>query len=179
MPRPPLLILISTVIVAVVLLTLVGIAITNMITRPVKKLQELMSRAEAGDLTVQGDYNAKDEIGQLNASFNGMLTAFKDTVGRVLSAADNVSAASQQISASTEEIASGSKSQAKSAQTMNELFKELSSAINSVARSAEYASEVSNKTMELAKEGGNVVNTSIRGMDTLNQQMSRLGGRFQ
>ena len=75
-------ILIGTVVIAVVLLTVVGIAITNMITSPVKKLQELMSRAEAGDLTVQGDYNAKDEIGQLNGSFNGMLTAFKDTVSR-------------------------------------------------------------------------------------------------
>jgi methyl-accepting chemotaxis protein len=167
-------ILVGTVVAAVVLLTVVGIAITNMITRPVKKLQELMSRGEAGDLTVQGDYNSKDEIGQLNRSFNGMLAAFKDTVSRILAAADSVSASAQQISASTEEIASGSTSQARSAQTMNELFKELSTAIDSVARSAEHASELSNKTMELAQEGGTVVNTSIRGMDVLNQQMSRL-----
>ena len=167
-------ILVSTVVVAVVLLTVVGIAITNMITRPVKKLQELMSRGEAGDLTVQGDYNSKDELGQLNRSFNGMLAAFKDTVTRILAAADSVSASAQQISASTEEIASGSTSQAQSAQTMNELFKELSTAIDSVARSAEHASELSNNTLGLAQEGGMVVNTSIRGMDVLNQQMSRL-----
>jgi methyl-accepting chemotaxis protein len=167
-------ILIGTIVAAVVLLTIVGTAITNMITRPVKKLQELMNSAESGDLTVQGDYNAKDEIGQLNRSFNGMLTAFKDTVSRILTAADSVSASAQQISASTEEIASGSTSQAQSAQTMNELFKELSTAIDSVARSAEHASELSNQTMDLAKEGGTVVNTSIRGMDVLNQQMSRL-----
>ena len=167
-------ILIGTVVAAVVLLSIVGIAITNMITRPVKKLQELMSRGEAGDLTVQGDYSSKDEIGQLNRSFNGMLTAFKDTVSRILSAAGSVSASAQQISASTEEIASGSTSQAQSAQTMNELFKELSTAIDSVARSAEFASELSNKTMELAEEGSTVVNTSIHGMNVLNQQMSSL-----
>ena len=132
-----------------------------------------MSKGEAGDLTVQGDYNAKDEIGQLNRSFNGMLAAFKDTVSRILAAA-GVSASAQQISASTEEIASGSNSQAQSAQTMNELFKELSTAIDSVARSAEFASELSNKTMELAEEGSTVVNTSIHGMNVLNQQMSSL-----
>ena len=57
---------------------------------------------------------------------------------------------------------------------MNELFKELSTAINSVARSAEYASDVSNKTMELARGRRYCGQPSIRSMDVLNQQMSRL-----
>ena len=60
-------ILVSTVVVAVVLLTVVGIAITNMITRPVKKLQELMSRAEAGDLTVMGITTPKMSSDSLTA----------------------------------------------------------------------------------------------------------------
>ncbi|MBW5449310.1 HAMP domain-containing protein [Cohnella sp. CFH 77786] len=167
-------IMIIAALIAASLLTVIGIAITNLITRPVKKLQALMGRAEKGDLTVQGDYNAKDEIGQLNASFNAMLTGFKDTVDKVLSAAESVSASSQQISASTEEIASGSNDQAKSAQTMSELFKELSEAIASVAQSAEQASDMSNRTTEIAREGGKVVNASIRSMDRLNEQMSKL-----
>ncbi|WP_373229196.1 methyl-accepting chemotaxis protein [Cohnella sp.] len=167
-------IMIVAAVIAILLLTVIGIAITNLITRPVKKLQELMGRAEKGDLTVQGDYNSKDEIGQLNQSFNGMLTGFKNTVAKVLDAAESVSAASQEISASTEEIASGSNDQARSAQMMSELFGELSSAINSVADSAEQASELSNRTTGIAREGAKVVDASIRGMDSLNVQMSRL-----
>lgn len=160
--------------IAIALSVTLGIVITNMISRPVKRLQELMARGEAGDLTVLGDYNSNDEIGQLNLSFNGMLSAFRDTVTRILSASESVSAAAQQISASTEEIAGGSTTQAQSAQKMNELFKELSTAINSVASSAELASDMSNRTMELAQDGGKVVESSIRGMDTLNGQISRL-----
>ncbi len=167
-------IMIVVALIAIVLLTVVGIAITNLITGPVKKLQELMGRAANGDLTVQGDYNAKDEIGQLNGSFNAMLTGFKDTLAKVLNAAESVSAASQEISASTEEIASGSNDQARSAQMMSELFGELSTAINSVALNAEQASELANRTMGMAREGGKVVDASIRGMDSLNVQMSRL-----
>ena len=63
----------------------------------------------------------------------------------------------------------------RSAQTMNELFKELSTAIEfGGAQCGTCVRAVSNNTMELAREGGMVVNTSIRGMDVLNQQMSRL-----
>ncbi|WP_279538861.1 hypothetical protein [Paenibacillus agricola] len=91
-----------------------------------------------------------------------------------MASAESVSAASQQISVSTEEIASGSASQSNAAQTMNELFRDLSTAIDSVARSAEQASELSNKTMDIAQDGGKVVRSSIDGMNRVNQQMSRL-----
>lgn len=167
-------VLVVSSIIAALLLILLGLAITSMITKPVKTLLGLMSKAEEGDLTVQGDYNGKDEVGQLNRSFNAMLTAFRETVNKILTASENLSAAAQQISASTEEIASGSTSQAQSAQMMNELFKELSIGINTVATSAEQASELSNRTTEIAKEGGKVVDNSIKGMDLLSQQMSRL-----
>ncbi|MFC5471738.1 methyl-accepting chemotaxis protein [Cohnella suwonensis] len=167
-------IMIAVAAAAILILTLIGIGITNLITRPVKNLQALMGQAERGDLTVQGGYSAKDEIGQLNGSFNVMLTGFKDTVSQVLTAAESVSAAAQEISASTEEIASSSNDQAKSALTMNELFGELAEAINSVALSAENASDLSNKTMDIAREGGKVVNKSIDGMDRLNEQVAKL-----
>lgn len=65
-------------------------------------------------------------------------------------------------------------SQATAAQTMNELFRELSEAINSVAQSAEQASELSDHTMRIAQDGGAVVTDSIQGMTLLNNQMSRL-----
>jgi methyl-accepting chemotaxis protein len=167
-------IMIIAAVVSIALLTVIGIAITNIITRPVKSLQALMAKAEKGDLTVYGDYNAKDEIGQLNGSFNAMLNGFKETVTKVLTAAESVSASAQEISASTEEIASSGNDQAKSAQTMNELFGELAKAVNSVAQSAEEAAGLANKTMGIAQEGGTVVQKSIQGMDRLNEQMAKL-----
>jgi len=65
-------------------------------------------------------------------------------------------------------------SQASAAQTMNELFRELSEAVNSVAQSAEHASELSDQTMRIAQDGGAVVSDSVQGMTLLSHQMSRL-----
>ncbi|TVY11546.1 methyl-accepting chemotaxis protein [Paenibacillus cremeus] len=168
------LISLGSVTVSMVIFVVIGLAITRAITRPVQSLQELMHSAEAGDLTVTGEYRSNDEIGQLNRSFNGMLKAFKLTVEKILSAATTVSATATEISAGVEDIATGGTNQAKSAQKMNELFKDFSLAISSVAKSAEQASELSGRTMHLAQEGNQILSASIQGMDRLNQQMSRL-----
>ncbi|CAK4850466.1 unnamed protein product [Aphanomyces euteiches] len=57
---------------------------------------------------------------------------------------------------------------------MNDLFRELSHAIDSVARGAEQAAEMSSKTTIIAHEGGIIVRSSIDGMDLVSKQMERL-----
>ncbi|CAH1206775.1 hypothetical protein PAECIP111893_02608 [Paenibacillus plantiphilus] len=164
----------SVIVVSLIISLGFGYIISQMIARPLNRVVRLVSQVADGDLSEAADIHTKDEIGLLAASVNNMVTKLRDTVGEILSSAESVSAASEQISASTEEIASGSMSQADAAQTMNELFKELSIAINSVARSAEQASELSNKTMSIAQDGGKVVRYSIDGMTRVNEQMARL-----
>ncbi|CAM3548878.1 HAMP domain-containing protein [Marinicrinis lubricantis] len=101
-------IVIAILVIAAVLLFLLGIAIAKAISQPVKKMQELMSKAENGDLSVKADDQTNDEIGQLATSFNGMMNGFQGAIGNIIHAANSVSSAAQQISATTEEIASGS-----------------------------------------------------------------------
>lgn len=165
---------ISIIIISFIISIGLGIYISRMISGPLNKVVELVAKVAKGDLRETTDIDTKDEIGILAKSMNDMVLSLRSTVEGILVSAASVSAAAQQISATTEEIASGSTSQATAAQTMSELFKELSVAINSVAQSAEQASELSNKTMGIAQEGGNVVRTSIDGMNLVNQQMSKL-----
>lgn len=157
----------------------VGIAATaffiRIISKPLTSATKAIERVAGGDLTVEAlKIKSNDEIAILARSCNNMVVKLREVIGGTLTTAESVSAASEQISASTQEIASGSTSQANAAQTMNELFRELSTAINSVAKSAEQASELSNQTMNIAQDGGEVVRTSIDGMNRVNDQMSRL-----
>ncbi|MNH90664.1 Methyl-accepting chemotaxis protein McpB [compost metagenome] len=167
---------ITFAIIMIALLMSVGFGylISQLIARPLNRVMRLVGRVANGDLSETSDIDTKDEIGQLAKSVNEMVLNLRQTVGGILDSAESVSAASQQISASTEEIASGSMSQARAAQTMNDLFRELSLAIQSVAVSAEHASELSDKTIHMAQDGGKVIRTSIDGMTRVNEQMSRL-----
>ncbi|SFB54102.1 methyl-accepting chemotaxis protein [Cohnella sp. OV330] len=163
------------VIAAALLLSVaLGFYISRHISRPLRRTVELVGRVAQGDLRETSDIDTRDEVGSLAASVNRMIEDLRGTVARIQFSAENVSSATQQISASTEEIAGGSSNQANSAQTMTELFKELSEAIGSVARSAEHASDLSNAAMEIAQDGSRVVEASIKGMNEVNAQMSRL-----
>ncbi|WP_138494626.1 methyl-accepting chemotaxis protein [Paenibacillus pinistramenti] len=153
---------------------LFGYMIAQVIARPLNRTVRLVGQVAEGDLRETLDIETKDEIGKLAGSINHMIQRLGGTVTSIQGSAESVAAASQQISASTEEIASGSTSQAESAQTMAELFRELTDAINSVAISAEQAAELSSSTMNIAQEGGKVVQTSINSMQLVSDQMSRL-----
>lgn len=164
----------SVTVAALLISVVFGYYISQIIARPLNQVMRLLGKVANGDLSETSDMNTKDEIGRLASSVNAMVLNLRQTVGGILVSAESVSAAAQQISASTEEVASGSMSQASAAQTMNELFREFSEAINSVAQSAEHASELSDQTMHTAQDGGMVVAHSIQGMTLINKQMSRL-----
>ncbi|ASA22546.1 methyl-accepting chemotaxis protein [Paenibacillus donghaensis] len=159
---------------AVLLSILIGYLIARSISRPLLQMLGLASEVANGNLTQQANISTKDEIGQLAQALNLMVDNLKELINGIVSSSQNVAASSQQISASTQEIASTSSSQSSAAANISELFKELSLAINSVAESAEEAAELSNDTVKTAREGGHVVETSLQGMQAVNQKMSQL-----
>ncbi|OMP67003.1 methyl-accepting chemotaxis protein [Domibacillus epiphyticus] len=165
---------IIVIIVSLILSIGMGYFIAQVISRPLNRVVGVVGKVSSGDLTETMEIDTKDEIGQLAKSVDNMVLSLRTTVGEILGSAENVSAAAQEISASTEEIANGSTSQANEAQVMNELFRELSTAINSVAATAEQTSELTNETMGIAKHGGNVISSSIESMNLVNEQMSLL-----
>jgi methyl-accepting chemotaxis protein len=165
---------ITILVISLILSLGFGYFISQVIARPLNRIVGLVGKVAKGDLRETTEIDTKDEVGLLAKSINDMVLSLRTTVGGILASAQSVSAAAQEISASTEEIASGSTNQAHATQSMNELFKELSLAINSVATHAEHASELSNTTMDIAQQGGKVVRSSIDGMNIVSQHMSLL-----
>jgi len=167
--------MIFVIAVTALIVAAFSLLISRSIAKPILQIVEHIKRVAGGDLR---DYDfsikSRDEIGELAKHFRSMTANLRSFINQVATASEQVAAASQQISASTEEIAKSSTSQANAAQTINELFKELSAAIHSVARSAEQASELANRTMAIAQEGGEVVRSSIEGMNQINEKMAHL-----
>lgn len=151
-----------------------GWFMTWVVAEPLKSLAALVQKVADGDLTEKTPIHGDDEIGMLGNSINRMIENIKATVQNILGAADNLSASASQVSASTEEIASASTEQANAAQTMNELFTELSEAISSVANNTEQAAELSDETVRIAQDGEKVVMSSVEGAGLVSEQMAKL-----
>lgn len=164
----------SIIIITLLLSVALGSFIARMIAGPLKKVVGLVEKVATGDLTQTSDINTKDEVGVLAKSVNKMVENLRATIQNILNAAENLSASAEQVSASTEEIANASTNQENATQTMNELFRELSDAIHSVALNTERAAELSNQTIKIAEEGGQVVLSSVEGMNLISSKMSNL-----
>ncbi|UNK19674.1 methyl-accepting chemotaxis protein [Paenibacillus sp. N3/727] len=169
--------IIAAGVITLVLLGLVIMFLTNTIVRPLNRAVIVGESMARGDFTQElpEEYrHRKDEIGTFARVFHDITESMTNMIGQVNMNASQVAAASQQISASAEELAVGSSQQADSVQTINELFKELSFAINAVASSATSAAELVNQTAGIASQGGTVVQQSIEGMNRVNRQVLKL-----
>lgn len=167
-------IMIAIVVITLIICIALGMMLTRIIARPLDNMADLLEKVAQGDLTVTTNIQTNDEIGRLAESLNKMVFQMRETVGNILSAAGNLSASASQVSAATEEIASSSTEQANSAQTMNELFKELSDAISAVAQNTEQAAELSNRAIKVAQDGEKVVLSSVEGSNLVSERVAQL-----
>ena len=162
------------IVVAFLFCLLLGTVIARMISAPLKNIAGLLKKVASGDLRERSNLTGQDEIGQLATAANEMTERLNVLVSEIIDSAQTVAATSEQISASTEEIAGSSANQSQYAQSIAQLFKDMSVAIDDVAHSAEEAAELSNNTVNKAQKGGEIVAQSTTGMQEMNQQMCKL-----
>ncbi|MCL6456940.1 MAG: methyl-accepting chemotaxis protein [Gorillibacterium sp.] len=167
-------IIIVVLISAVIFSILLGFFISQIISKPLRRVSILASQVADGDLRNTVDINTKDEVGLLATAMNTMVGNLNRTVSTILVHSQSLSSAAQEISASTEEIASSNTSQAGDAQTIGELLKELSLAIHTVAQNTDQAASLSNDTVRIAVEGNEVIQASMKSMRAVSTQMSKL-----
>ncbi|WP_239634482.1 methyl-accepting chemotaxis protein [Paenibacillus sp. H1-7] len=179
-------IIVVATLLAVILCSLIGYGIANMITRPVRSIQQLMAKAQDGDLTVNAAYQSKDEIGLLSKDFNGMIGSLREIIAKIVLESQNLSASSEQLAASSEQstqtthhvvaaiqdIAGGADQQLQSTTESVRAMEEMATGIN---RIAEFSGNVSAMSMEASKEAeeGNIsIQKAMSQMDLIRESVN-------
>ncbi|NLK96767.1 MAG: methyl-accepting chemotaxis protein [Epulopiscium sp.] len=148
------------VVLCIILSVVVGSLISFSISKPLKHIMKLMSKAENGDLTVSSNINSKNEIGKLAQSFNKMIENIRTLINEVNYAVAQVeenadvmktsseksAIAASQVSATISELAQGSTEQAKQTEHGYELMERLAKNINQVTKRIEMAMEMIGRT---------------------------------
>lgn len=179
-------IIIVVTLLAVILCSLIGYGIANMITKPVRSIQHLMAKAQDGDLTVMATYQSKDEIGLLSKDFNGMISSLREIIAKIVFESQNLSASSEQLAASSEQssqtthhvvaaiqdIAEGADQQMQSTTESVRAMEEMATGIN---RIAEFSGNVSAMSMEASREAeeGNIsIQKAMSQMDLIRESVN-------
>jgi methyl-accepting chemotaxis protein len=181
-------IIIVIIILALVLKTGLGTLIVRMIVNPLKNIQELMVQAEEGDLTVEGKYRSKDEIGVLTTSFNSMVSRLRELMRQVNGTSEQVAASSEELTASAEEstkaseevastiqeVAAGAELQVKNTLESTKVVEEMAISIHQIASNAKNISTNAVETSQKATDGNKAIHSTIEQMSSINTTVSEL-----
>ncbi|MBU7594738.1 methyl-accepting chemotaxis protein [Metabacillus halosaccharovorans] len=177
-------------IVAIALISaiLLIVTISRSLVKPIRQLQTVMKEAETGDLTVRGTYEARDEISQLNKSFNTMLVSIQDVVLRISTSGGEVAAASEQLHANSQETLKGtetvvvtmeeiSMSTERQLQEVSEtatVVTELSNGVEQATQNTQQVSSVVSETSKKAIDGKEAIAKTINQMESIHSKFNVL-----
>jgi len=140
--------LISIIILGFMVAITLGLLISFMISRQVKKVLFFAEALGNNDLTKSIDVDSKDELGNLSKALNNSKTNIKNLIIEIMNSASDISATSEELSATTEEISSQMEVVNQSTEQIAKGVQDLSATTEEVTASTE---EISATTNILAK----------------------------
>lgn len=158
---------IAIVVVATIIAAFVGFMIATGFGNAIKKINKVVQKAAAGDLTVLAKTKRKDEFQLLSRHISGMLSGMKgliqgaaDVSNAVAESADSVASSSEQlveasksISEVIEQIEAGIAQQADDAVVCISKMTDLEDKINNVNVGTQKISKFSKDTKDIVKKG--------------------------
>ncbi len=178
---------------AILLSLFFGFIIAHLISKPLKKVVDLVEKISNGDLTQTTDINRKDEIGILAHSMNTMVVNLRSMMQGVLHTSEQVAASSEELSASAEEtsrateeitnaiqgIAEGAETSTASLEDSSTGLEEVSLGIQNIAESANAIAESGSVAASQAQAGGEFVDQTVQQIKAISISVNESGEAIQ
>ncbi len=131
-----------------------------------------------GDLTKQAKVT-EDVTGAIADAFNYMISQLRNIIKNVQITTSKVSKAANEIKTTAEHLAEGSESQASQIVDTSAAVEEMATSIQQVSESAVLSATVSEQARTNAKQGAEVVQKTISGMNNIRQQVQETSKRIK
>ena len=158
-------------VVLIMALILLSWKIASNITGTVKVLSIDAEKIASGDLSVEVDYHAQDEIGLLADSFRRMIANLKSLIGKISQSSELVATAATQLSSASEQIATGAEQVAAQAGIVTTASEEMSQTSSEIARNCGIAAGESESAKDTAHVGSGVVDGTISVMHRIAEKV--------
>lgn len=174
-------------IVGILILIFIGIGITRSITKPIHSLNGLLVKVREGDFTVRGDYEGKNELGQLTSSFNDTISSIQHALKTVSDAAHTVddtahelsanvsqtSASSTHIVSSIQEIAAGSEQTKTKLETNAVVINSVQNGFVKIEDAFENLNTLAKVSIGHSEEGAAIVKTNVEQMQNIKNSIEQ------
>jgi methyl-accepting chemotaxis protein len=139
------------------------------VTRPIKSLSKIAEGFREGNLSVMMDESTKDEFGTLAVDFNSATEKLNSMMSTVKSSTNTLTKNAENLSSSLSQIASNSTDQSAQTGQAAAATDQLNNSFTDVAKNTVIAAESAQNATELAVNGGDIVNQTVSGMNSIAQ----------
>jgi methyl-accepting chemotaxis protein len=153
---------------------IVAMFFTRTIVKPVTSIVKASEQIADGDLTVNVDYESKDEIGALASAFRKMIQQINSVMTNINSASDQVATGSNQVSDSSMSLSQGATEQASSIEELTASIEEIASQTRDNATNSEQAEEKAKAAQKLAIKGNAQMDDMVDAMADINESSANI-----
>jgi methyl-accepting chemotaxis protein len=159
----------------VLLAVIVGLFLAQMVVRPLRRVQHVLSRLAAGDLTGDPQVTSRDEVGAMAAALVSANASLRETVGMVVGSAHTLDEAAERLNSSSDQITHQVSASAEQATYVADAAANASSSINTVSAGASEMSAAIGEIAERASQAASVAGEAVQAVATTSATVAELG----
>jgi methyl-accepting chemotaxis protein len=157
----------------------IGIFMGRMAVRHLKPFLEVAAKASEGDLTHRVPVKTQDELGQMGLALNNLLDKLSRMLLQARAVSHSLSQASAQLSSVGHQVVQASHSQVHQVTQVVAAVEEMSSTAEDMARHTQVLAATATGVNDSAIRGGEIVVSSIHGMESVSNRMQESASRIQ
>ncbi|MDR0701860.1 MAG: methyl-accepting chemotaxis protein [Azoarcus sp.] len=178
--RTSILIMIVVIVVVCVALGFFALSIRATVIKPVEKVRDLLVRvARDHDFTLQINYRADDEIGEMTKAFDDMVSSLRDSFLSIQSKMREVRSGVDALVTGAQQVADSSAQQSSSSSAMAASVEEMTVSINTVSDSANEARTIAQEAGEIANQGGTIIEQTVNEMVMIAKAVGQASGAIE
>ena len=157
----------------------IGIFMGRKVVSRLKPVWEVAAKASKGDLTHRVPVKTQDELGQMGLALNNLLDELSRMLLQTRNVAHSLSQASVQLSSVGHQVVQASQSQVHQATQVAAAVEEMSATADDMARHTQALASTAMGVNDSAVRGGDIVVSSIHGMESVSSRIQESAGRIQ
>lgn len=165
----------ATIIVllaGMLLSVIIGVFISNLISRPLQNMVEVANRLSGGDMNVKIHSANTDEIGEVMNAMSQMIESLSRIARDVQTAAGQVATGSEQVNSAAQMLAHGATEQASSIEEISSSMEEMNSTIKQCADNAHETSVIAIQAAQDGQHGGQAVSETVKAMQSIAEKIN-------
>ncbi len=166
-------------LVGLLIVVPLGLLMGRKVISRLKPFWDVAVKASEGDLTHRVPVTTQDELGQMGKALNHLLDQLNSMLLQTQGVARSLSQSSVQLSAIGNQVVHVSQSQVNQATQVAMSVEKMAATAEGMARNTQGLASTASEVNVQAVRGGEIVSSSIQGMESVSNRMQESAGKIQ